>query len=44
MCISHKGNCRTKILIDRQFVEQVSKFRHLGRGLRDIVNRKFITE
>jgi len=26
MCIRHKGNCRMKILIDGQLVEQVSEF------------------
>jgi len=30
MCISHKGNCRMKILIDQQLVERVSEFRCLG--------------
>jgi len=29
MCISHMGNCRMKILIDGQLVEQVSEFRYL---------------
>jgi len=30
MCISRKGNCRMKILVDRQLVEQVIEVRYLG--------------
>jgi len=29
-CISRKGNCRMKILIGGQLVEQMSEFRYLG--------------
>jgi len=30
MCINRKRNCRMKILIDGQLVEQVSEFGYLG--------------
>jgi len=30
MCIIHKGNCRTKIQIGGQLVEQMSEFKYFG--------------
>ena len=44
MSINSRENCRIKIRIDKQLVEEVSEFRAVSYQRMDTVKRKFIAE